>query len=437
MKPDRQDQTGLEHQAGAESAYQGLSPQGMEAILTVISRLAAPFDLNTMLAQVVDAARSVLQAEEGLVWLYDAGTDQLALEMCTLADPVRSSVDTGIIGACARSRQLINVPDCGADPRFTPELYKPLRLRPRSMLAIPLIDHQDELVGVLQVLNKRNDAFGPDDEVLAKALAAQCVVALQRVRMTGAMIDGERMRQELEMAREVQMSTLPVVMPELSGYDLYGVFRPAGLTGGDTFDLIRIEQGLFILMGDATGHGIAPALSATQMQAMLRVAFRLDADLESAIMHVNNQLLEDLPEDRFVTAFVGLLDPETHAVRFHSGGQGPILHYQAARGRCACHKPNSFPFAAAPMPQPVPAVTLEMAPGDILALISDGIYEYNNMDEEEFGEERVSELIQSRHELAASELAAEIFAAVEAFAGDVLQKDDMTVVLVKRRSDQK
>ena len=138
------------------------------------------------------------------------------------------------------------------------------------------------------------------------------------------------------MARVVQMSTLPATMPAIPGYDVYGTFEPAELTGGDTFDLALLDQGLLVVLGDATGHGIAPALSVTQMQAMLRMAFRLGADLETAFMQVNNQLAETLPDDRFITAFIGLLDPSTHQLRFHSGGQGPILHFQAATRRlCA------------------------------------------------------------------------------------------------------
>ena len=101
------------------------------------------------------------------------------------------------------------------------------------------------------------------------------------------------MRQALEMAREVQLSTLPATMPALPGYDVCGTSRPAELTGGDTFDLAMLEQGLLVVLADATGHGIAPALSVTQMHAMLRIAFGLGVDLDAAFVQVNNRLAED------------------------------------------------------------------------------------------------------------------------------------------------
>jgi anti-sigma regulatory factor (Ser/Thr protein kinase) len=186
------------------------------------------------------------------------------------------------------------------------------------------------------------------------------------------------------------------------------------------------------VLGDATGHGIGPALSVTQMHAMLRIAFRLGADLETAYVHVNNQLAATLPGDRFITAFIGLLDPAAHKLRFHSGGQGPILLYRASRGEFVQHKPTSFPLAAMPLKAMRPAVELELEPGDLLALISDGVYEQPNERHEQFGQERVHRIVAELHARPVAELAAALLSAVKAFAGAVPQEDDMTVVLVKR-----
>ena len=409
-----------------------MSARDLEPILAVAAKLAAPFDLRTMLVEVVGAAKQVLKADRGTVWLYDAAADELVLEIATDIAPVRLPAGSGLVGTCARNRQLINVPDCYADPRFDPGMDKRSGYRTRCMLTLPLVDHKDVLVGVMQMLNKADGVFEAEDEALATVVAAQCAIALQRVRMTEALIEGEKMRQQLEMARVVQMGTLPATMPSLPGYDVYGTFEPADLTGGDTFDLELLDQGLLVVLGDATGHGIAPALSVTQMHAMLRMAFRMGADLETAFTHVNNQLADTLPPDRFITAFIGLLDATTHKLRFHSGGQGPILYFVASTGACVHHKPTSFPLAAMPLTALRPPVTLEIRPGDILALVSDGIFEYCNAAGEEFGEERVQEVIRAHADQTMAELSATLLAAVRAFAAGAPQEDDMTVVLVKR-----
>jgi phosphoserine phosphatase len=252
--------------------------------------------------------------------------------------------------------------------------------------------------------------------------------------MTEAVIEGERMRQALEMARDVQMSTLPATMPALAGYDVCGMSRPAELTGGDTFDLALVDQGLLVVLGDATGHGIAPALTVTQMQAMLRMAFALGADLDATYLQVNNRLAATLPDDRFITAFIGLLDPETHRMRFHSGGQGPILHFRAATGACEVRMPTTFPLGAMPLVKMKPSVTLEMGPGDILVLLSDGFYEYCNVGREPFGEARVQALVAAHGHLPMRELLRILQREVDAFGFGAPPDDDMTAVLVKREA---
>ena len=253
---------------------------------------------------------------------------------------VRIPVGLGLVGACARDRQVLNVPDCYADPRFDQQVDRRSGYRTRCSLTLPLIDHAGALVGVMQVLNRIDGTFQAADEQLASALAAQCAVALQRVQMIESLIEGEKMRREMEMAQVVQMSTLPQAMPVVAGYDVHGTFRPALLTGGDTFDLAPVGDGLLVVLGDATGHGIAPALSVTQMHAMLRMAFRLGADLETAFAQVNDLLAETLAEDRFVTAFIGVLDPRptccatSAAARVRSSTSTPI----AARARATSRR---------------------------------------------------------------------------------------------------
>jgi phosphoserine phosphatase len=404
----------------------------LEPILAVAAKLAAPFDVDTMLAEVVEAAKRVLHAERGSVWLYDRDTDELELRIAGDIDSVRVPAGTGIVGACARKREIINVPDCYADARFDASTDRRTGYRTRCLLTLPLVDHGDALVGVMQVLNKASGVFDAEDEGLGRVLAAQCAVALQRARMTEALLDGERMRQQLEAARVIQMSTLPARMPELPGYDVHGVSQPADLTGGDSFDLSLVDAKILVVLADATGHGIGPALSVTQMQAMLRMAFRLGADLETAYVQVNNQLAEMLPGDRFITAFIGLFDPETHELRFHSGGQGPILLYRASRGEFVRSKPTSFPLAAMPLKTIRAAPSLKIKRGDLLALISDGVYEQPNAQKEQFGEARVHAVIAEHHAKPSSEIARLLLEAVKTFAGAAPQEDDMTIVLLKR-----
>ena len=405
----------------------------LRKILEVTRKLAAPFDLDTMLTEVVNASREVLNADRGTVFLYDEAADELVVRVGTDLDQIRIPADKGIVGESAQSRQLINVPDCYADDRFNRAIDKQTGYTSRCMLTIPLIGYEESLIGVLQILNKNSGVFDDQDEYVGQALAAQAAVVIHRAKITEAIIASERLDREIAVARDVQIGTLPKEMPVIEGYEFGGAFEPTDQTGGDLYDFVPMgDKRLFLLMGDATGHGIGPALSATQVRAMLRVALRLNSGLDDAFVHINDQLCDDLPDDRFVTGFFGVLDGNTNTVDFHSGGQGPIMHYHAASGEFDWHPATTFPLGYMPQTNVAAPLRADMEPSDVLGLISDGIYEYENESGEQFGQERVANIIAHSNDLSAQALVDEILRAVRSFGGLAPQADDITIVLAKR-----
>lgn len=414
-----------------------LSQDALARILDVTHKLALPYDLMHLLAEVVEAGESVLSADKASLWLYDPGRDDLTMEVPSFKPTPRLAAGEGLVGECLVSREIINVSNAYDDPRFIKIVDKATGYKTQSVLNVPLLGWEKQPVGVLQLANKLTGSFDESDELLASTLAAQCAVAVQRMQLTEALLLKERLDEEVTLAREIQMSTLPEEMPDVAGYDLHGHFVPTGHAGGDLFDLVVLDGELFILMGDATGHGFGPALSATQMQAMLRVAFRCGANLDEAYRHVNNQMAEDLPDDRFVTAFMGFLNPVRHEIRYHSGGQGPILHYRAADQSCDWHKPTTFPVGILDLDDTGDPRVLKMEPGDVLVLLSDGVYEYESKQGVQFGEDRVARLLKYYHHLPMSELTRQILSATYEHGEGVSQEDDITLVLVRRLPEEK
>lgn len=417
---------------GSTQSPDEISRESLVKILEIMHRLAAPEAMPELLREIIEVGKVAIVAEAGVLWLWEKTPEQLLMVAPAVEPPEQLSLGQGWPGECAARRTISNVTECREDERFK---ARPIQLggfETRSLLNVPIIGQDDTLLGVMQWLGAKPGQFDRHDEWVGPALAAQAAVAIQHAYMTDELLANAILHQEVAVAREIQISTLPDTMPKVTGYDLHGYFLPADHTGGDLYDLVVLNDRLFMLLGDATGHGFGPALSATQLQAMLRVAFRLGADLDNAYMQVNNQLNEDLPDDRFITAFMGFLDPSTHQVEYHSGGQGPILHFKAATDECNWHKPTKFPLGIMELDGTDQAQQLTLEAGDILALISDGVYEYTALDGAQFGEQRVAEIIQANHRLPMEQLIELLVKAAIDFGGEAPQADDITLVLIRR-----
>jgi len=180
-----------------------------------------------------------------------------------------------------------------------------------------------------------------------------------------------------------------------------------------------------------TREQIAAMSGLQQMQAMLRLGFRSGAPLASAFQHVNDELCERLPDGFFITAFVGLLDLQAHRVHFISGGQAPILHYVAAQDAFVRLRSTTFPMGAMPMAREPLAQTIDLAPGDWLLLISDGVFEQESPSEEPYGRARVEALVQQDPRRPLADAAALLLQELDAFAQG-RRDDDVTMILLRR-----
>jgi phosphoserine phosphatase len=415
-----------------ESSPNEISRESLVRILEIMHRLASPEAMPELLREIIEVGKVAIVADAGVLWLRDRNTGNLKMVAPAHREPPVLAPGEGWAGHCAETGELKNIPRCADDERFQRWPVHVEGLETRSLLNIPVIGQDHEVLAVMQWIGAGEGQFDEHDEWVGPALAAQAAVAIQHAYMTDELLANAILAREVAVARQIQQSTLPRFMPEIPGYDLCGRFLPTDHTGGDLYDLVLLDEKLFMLLGDATGHGFGPALSATQLQAMLRVAFRLGADLDEAFKHVNNQMAEDLPDDRFITAFMGFLDPQTHQLVYHSAGQGPILHYVAAEKSCRWYKPSTFPVGVMEMQTAQAALHLDVAAGDILALISDGIFEFADAAGRQFGESGVARIFDACHESPMDELADQLIQAAFQFGGEVPQADDITLVLVRR-----
>lgn len=410
-----------------------------EQIIAMARSLGRPAELREVLQQVVDTGRRVLRAERASVLLLDRQTGEFYSEATSAREQIRFPATQGIAGETLQRGRLIRIEDAYEDPRFNPAIDRATGYRTRSMISLPLIGVDDEAVGVMQLLNAEDGVFLARDERLAETFAVFAALAVQRAQAYQDRMRKAKLERDLDLARTIQMNLLPKELPAFEGYEVAVFSRPAEETGGDIFDLFRLEEGrrageLMILLADATGHGIGAAVSVTQLRAMVRVTARLGVELDTLCLHLNNQLVADLPSNKFVTTFVGALDADRHRIVYRSLGQAPLLHYQADHRRCAWLPASGppaglIPAGALDAPEPI-----DLAPGDLFVLLSDGFYEYENPAGEELGKERVAALMDRHRSAGAEEILAALRQELERFCQGAPQQDDLTAIVLKRRA---
>jgi serine phosphatase RsbU (regulator of sigma subunit) len=257
----------------------------------------------------------------------------------------------------------------------------------------------------------------------------------------GLLEERTKIQRDLALARQIQMDVLPKQLPPTPGYDMAAYSLPAEQTGGDIYDLVALAleppnpedpPSVVLLLADATGHGIGPALSVTQVRSMLRIGVSLRAGLEDLFGQINRQLCQDLGNERFVTAFMGLLDLDAHRISYHSAGQGPLLHYHTATGEIEWLSSSMLPLGVDADAQSDGVRSMKVAPGDLVVLLTDGFFEYRDPDGEMFGQDRVAQIIRANHTRSAREILSAILQAIHEFARGAPQEDDMTGLVIRR-----
>jgi len=390
--------------------------------------------LDEIFGRILGVIFERLPVDRGFIMLLDETTNELvprAARSRNAQAPGSLQFSRTIAEKVMREKVAVLTRDAQTDDRFAAGMSL-VGLGIRSAMAAPLWN--GDAVSGLICLDTTNQAqaFGAFDLDLLSALGHHLAVAVEQSRLNQLALEKERLDRELAVARQIQMGTLPKRVPVVPGYDLAGMSRPAEETGGDTYDLIPLPDGrVMLLLADATGHGVGPALSATQVRSMLRVAMRLGATLDDTFRHINDQLEADSADNRLVSAFLGVLDSGDHHVRYHSGGHGPILHYHAATGNCDRHSATTVPMGSFPVRRLKPPQDLPLEPGDILALITDGVFEAANPAEEMFGVPRTEEILRDKHNRPMAEVARALLASVDTHAPG-RQADDITIVLVRR-----
>ena len=242
-----------------------------------------------------------------------------------------------------------------------------------------------------------------------------------------------RIEEELRVAHDIQAKLLPASPPSLDGYDIYGISIPAREVGGDYYDFITIDEDhIACCLGDVSGKGMPAALLMSNLQAIIRGQSMLNLGTSECLRRSNRLLYFNTTADKFATFFYALLDTREHRIYYSSAGHNfPLLFLEGGEpqrleiGGIILGWMEEFTYDEG---------CVFLKPGDLLLIYSDGITEALNVNEEEYEEERLTALVKNHLHRSSEEIARLIINEVNLFMGDADQYDDMTLLLIKRKS---
>lgn len=406
-------------------------------VLEISRNLALNHDLQGLIKQIEQAAVTVLNCERATVFVYAKNTDELYGLVCDRIGKLCVPADSGIAGTCFNTGKLVNVSDAYEDPRFNTSVDLLTGFKTRNILAAPLFGDQKNVLGVLEVLNKTDHAFGEWDEFLLEVLSAQCGVAIHRQALMEEFAERKRLQQELAIAQGIQKSLLPASAPIIAGYDIAGWSQSAQETGGDFFDFHVQDDGcLILILADVSGHGIGPALLAAECWALQRAFFSWAADYHSSLTYINQLICRHIPSDRFITAFTAHLNAENNTLSFLSAGQGPVFIVRVAESRIETLPITCLPLGILADNCYEEWQTISFNAEDILIAFTDGFFEWENPSGDCFGTDRICENVLSHAELSAASIIERVYQQLLSFAQGTQQQDDLTAVVIKKLPDR-
>lgn len=398
-------------------------------------KLSSSLHLDEVLKEIVLSLKKVIDFDAGGVFLVDpkkSNIESILTEGYSTGKDAQLAVKIGqgIIGRVVTTGEPVIVGDVSQDER-----YVEVRAQTQSEIVAPLIlgtnGPDGKVIGVFNLESDNLQAFNHRHLSLIQAFASQAAISIERARLHEEILVGKKIEEQLNVAREIQRTFLPHSNPRLSGYDVSGINIPSGQVGGDYYDFIRIvDNQTGIAIGDVSGKGVPASLIMASFRASLIAEIRNNYSIRTIASKVNNLLFESIKPGNFVTALYCVLDSRNHILTFCNCGHDlPVL--LRANGKV------EFLREGGPVLGVKQGAIYEERPvflnsGEIVVFYTDGITEVFGRNGDQFGVERLIELIKENRRKPAHQIQDVIHRAVRAHAAPDHIFDDFTMIVLKR-----
>ncbi|MFQ5498785.1 MAG: SpoIIE family protein phosphatase [Candidatus Zixiibacteriota bacterium] len=393
-------------------------------------KLSGRLQLDEVLSEIMHSLKQAVAYDAGGVFLISPDNSEIGSIYTAGYDPnlkadLQLKIGQGLIGNVARSGETVVVADVTSDHR-----YVNARRSTRSELVAPM-QLDGRIIGVFNLESDELNAYDSSDAALIEAFASQAAISIERAHLHQQILSGEKLQQQLSVAREIQSSFLPLDDPTIDGYDVSGRNIPSGEVGGDYYDFIEIVGGQTgIAVGDVSGKGVAAALIMASFRASLIAEIRNNYSIRTICSKVNDLVYESVSPGSFVTAVYGVLDSKNNIFTFANCGHNlPVL--LRASGDVFFLEEGGQLLGV------VPGAAYEERPifldvGDIICIYTDGVTEVFDEDGNEFGCERLVDLLRANRQKSTKEMQETILASIRQFATPDHAFDDITTVILKR-----
>ena len=410
---------------------------------------------------IVEGAMQVTSSRGGTLYTFDESTKELVPRFATgVGAPLTPMDAQAIATASANPSSVLNymrlqsapgagsllgdvfsrqtsehVPDLGQDARLSGGGQNPLQAGTATLVG-PLISGNRKL-GVLAVtLPNEERHYDSNDLEVFTAIAEQSAFALASAVAHMEMQNKRKLEAELHTAGEVQRILLPSEEPRLRGYTVSGRNRPAKILSGDFYDYVRPDFHRFgVIVADVSGKGFPAALIAATCRSSLQAHAQAEASPSAVLSAVNRQIFNDIREDMFISAIYFVFEEGNPTIRLSRAGHPLPLVWRKATGHVESISSPGLGLgidAGEVFDRVTKDVAFNLEPGDCMLVFTDGVTEAENAEGDEFGEERLKQILTDFAEGSTDALVDEVTRAVSEFCGKNPPSDDVTLVALKR-----
>lgn len=410
----------------------------VDSLHNLTRSISAEIDFNKLVNLITDTTSEVIESNTTWLELYDASKNTFniisaknlsALEISSLEKQDRQHISDKVLQT--GSPILIN--------EFTKNGKYNYLLNWKSdigsLIGAPLISGSGRPLGILYASKSDSFGFDPDDLAMLEAYANQAVVAMDNASLLKQSLERERLEQELKIARDVQQRLLPQNLPSFDGIAVESLMITAYEVGGDYYDFVDFENNhLGFIIGDVSGKGTSAAFYMAEAKGVLQSLCKSHSSPKELLRTTNNILYDSMDRKTFITMTVASIDCDKRILSYSRAGHCPLLRYSAQKKSCELLQPGGIGIGLDKgeiFNARLEENHIKLTANDIYIFYTDGLSEAMNDKDEEYGDDRLCQLVEANADKSVQELKEIIIDSILKFLNGRNLSDDLTLILLK------